>query len=349
MAAVQSLPRTDRVAELPAAEVAARLYEAYNKRILRYCVACLRSREEAEDAAQSTFLYAFRALERGIRPDAEVPWLLAIARNVCMARHRTRGRRRERETLHDPVVLQDVSAAPERTERLVGLEDALAHLPETQRRAILLREWRGVSYREIADELGLSGAAVETLIFRARRSLAEQLDGERAHRRRRRGLRGLDVGSAAAALKSLLGVGTAAKLIVAAATVTTVMAVAGGTVLRERTPAAVPHPPAVSTTVLRTDVREHATLGARSATPAPGRDAKARRPEPERKAQPPAASGDPSSSGPVGVVEDAVSPVADEVAELVPELPEPSLPALPDLPVELPAVPELATPDLPLP
>jgi RNA polymerase sigma factor (sigma-70 family) len=333
---------------LPAAEVAARLYEAYNKRILRYCVACLRSREEAEDAAQSTFLYAFRALERGIRPDAEVPWLLAIARNVCMARHRTSGRRRERETLHDPVVLQDVSAAPERTEGLAGLEDALARLPETQRRAILLREWRGFSYREIADELGLSGAAVETLIFRARRSLAEQLDGERAQGRRR-ALRGLDVGSAAAALKSLLGVGTAAKLIVAAATVTTVMAVAGGTVLRERTPAAVPHPPAVSTTVPRTDVSEHTTLGARPATPASGRGAKARRPKPERKGQPPAASGDPSSSGPVGVVQDAVSPVADEVAELVPELPEPSLPALPDLPVELPAAPELATPDLPLP
>jgi RNA polymerase sigma factor (sigma-70 family) len=348
VAAVQSLPDTNRLAELPAAEVAARLYEAYNKRILRYCVACLRSREEAEDAAQSTFLYAFRALERGIRPDAEVPWLLAIARNVCMARHRTSGRRRERETLHDPVVLQDVSAAPERTEGLVGLEDALARLPETQRRAILLREWRGFSYREIADELGLSGAAVETLIFRARRSLAEQLDGERAQGRRR-ALRSLDVGSAAAALKSLLGVGTAAKLIVGAATVTTVVAVAGGTVLRDRTPVAVPHPPPVSTTVLRTDVREHTTLGARSATPAPGRDAKARSPKPERKPQPPAASGDPSSSEPVGVVEEAVSPVADEVAELVLELPEPSLPALPDLPVELPAAPELAPPDLPLP
>ena len=51
-------------------------------------------------------------------------------------------------------------------------------MPENQRRAILLREWQGLSYREIAAELELSQAAVETLIFRARRSLASTLESE---------------------------------------------------------------------------------------------------------------------------------------------------------------------------
>src|SRR5439155_1604852 len=46
---------------------------------------------------------------------------------------------------------------------------------EHQRRAILMREWQGLSYREIADELGLSQSAVETLLFRARRTLAARL------------------------------------------------------------------------------------------------------------------------------------------------------------------------------
>jgi DNA-directed RNA polymerase specialized sigma24 family protein len=49
-------------------------------------------------------------------------------------------------------------------------------MPEQQRRAILLREWQGLSYREISDELELSQSAVETLIFRARRSLAQGLE-----------------------------------------------------------------------------------------------------------------------------------------------------------------------------
>ena len=49
-------------------------------------------------------------------------------------------------------------------------------MPEQQRRAILLREWQGLSYREVAAELEVSQSAVETLIFRARRSLAQGLE-----------------------------------------------------------------------------------------------------------------------------------------------------------------------------
>ena len=47
--------------------------------------------------------------------------------------------------------------------------------PEQQRRALLLREWQGLSYREISEQLGITQAAVETLLFRARRSLAASL------------------------------------------------------------------------------------------------------------------------------------------------------------------------------
>jgi sigma-70-like protein len=55
------------------------------------------------------------------------------------------------------------------------LAHALEGIPERQRRALLLREFRGLSYDEIAVELSISVAAVETLIFRARRSVAAQL------------------------------------------------------------------------------------------------------------------------------------------------------------------------------
>jgi RNA polymerase sigma factor (sigma-70 family) len=55
-------------------------------------------------------------------------------------------------------------------------------MPAQQRRALLLREWRGLTYREIAAELELSQAAVETLLFRARRTLARGLDEAAATR-----------------------------------------------------------------------------------------------------------------------------------------------------------------------
>jgi RNA polymerase sigma factor (sigma-70 family) len=216
-----------RVAE-PAAESAGDLYERYYDRIYGYCLYQLGSREEAEDVAQTTFMWAFRGLSRGIVPRAEASWLFTIAQNACRARHRTRGRRREREVLSDPVLLADMSPAREvDSDDLMGLEEALARMPELQRRAILLREWRGFSYKEIAEELELSGAAVETLIFRARRSLAELLAGKPAPKRSR--ALALDFGSIATAFKSLFGAGSAAKVAAGVAAVIAATTLAGAT------------------------------------------------------------------------------------------------------------------------
>jgi RNA polymerase sigma-70 factor (ECF subfamily) len=208
-----------------AADDAAVLYERYYDRIFGYCLYHLGSREEAEDVAQTTFMWAYRGLRRGVVPRAEASWLFTIAQNACRARHRTRGRRREREVLSDPVTLADMSPAPVAdADDLMGLEDALARMPELQRRAILLREWRGLSYKEIAAELELSNAAVETLIFRARRSLAELLGGRPAPKRA--GRFAVDFGSMVAAVKGFLGMGTAAKVTagLAAAVIATSMA-----------------------------------------------------------------------------------------------------------------------------
>jgi RNA polymerase sigma-70 factor (ECF subfamily) len=221
IAPTRPLAKPTPVAEADATRL---LYERYAGQLLRYCHYQLGSREEAEDAVQTTFLYAFRGLRRGVVPEVESAWLFTIARNVCLGRRRASGRRRRIEFAHDPQALQDVLPAPERTVELMGVEDALAGLPENQRRAILLREWQGLSYREIGEELELGQAAVETLIFRARRTLAARLEGAEPTRRRR-AARAFDVGSALAALKTFLG-GAAAKLAAAAAA----LAITGGAV-----------------------------------------------------------------------------------------------------------------------
>src|SRR5229473_6159787 len=153
------------------------LYEQHSSCVFGYCLRWLRSREEAEDAAQTTFFYAMRGLRRGIVPTYEEAWLLAIARNVCRTRTAV-ARRRAVEIVRDPQLLAESVAAPARSDDLAGLSEALTGLTAAQRQAILLREWQGLSYREIADELGLSQAAVETLLFRARRSLAAGLSEE---------------------------------------------------------------------------------------------------------------------------------------------------------------------------
>src|SRR5437868_14378308 len=132
---------------------------------------------------------AFRALQRGTSTQFEQAWLYKIAQNVCYERQSSSSRRRLHEAPNDFEVLQEVVPASDRDDslELIGIEDALEGMPENQRRAILLREWQGLSYREIGEELGLSQAAVEMLIFRARRALAgalEKPDEMRAKRRR---------------------------------------------------------------------------------------------------------------------------------------------------------------------
>lgn len=151
------------------------LYERYAASVFRFCRHRLRSREEAEDALQSTFLNAFRGLERGVIPANEEAWLITIARNVCLT-HSDTIRRRVAEVPRDPHTLEEVvTAAAPPSDGVEGLKEALAALTEQQRRAIVLREWQGLSYSEIAETLALSQAAVETLIFRARRSLARTM------------------------------------------------------------------------------------------------------------------------------------------------------------------------------
>jgi RNA polymerase sigma-70 factor (ECF subfamily) len=150
---------------------AEQLFEDYSGRIYRYCLARLGSPEEAEDALQGTYLNAWRSLKGGVRPREPRPWLFQIASNVCstVLRSRLRGATVE---LRSPHALDYMGSSRDPGDELFGLSAALEALPERQRHALLLRDWRGLSYNEIAAELDVSYAAVETLLFRARQALA---------------------------------------------------------------------------------------------------------------------------------------------------------------------------------
>ena len=147
------------------------MYAEYGDKIFRYCLGRLRSREEAEDATQNTFLRVCTALRKGTVPELEGPWLYKIAHNVCLSRRLGSSRRARVETPADLDALGEraVAHTPD-VDELFGLGEALAEMPSNLRRPLLLREWQGMSYMEIADALGVSHSAVETLIFRARRA-----------------------------------------------------------------------------------------------------------------------------------------------------------------------------------
>jgi RNA polymerase sigma-70 factor, ECF subfamily len=233
------------LAQAPPADETRRLYEEHSSRIFGFCLSRLGSREEAEDAVQTTFMNAQRGLGRGVVPEYELAWLFKIAQNVCHNRHQSTRRRRRLEAVQDLDSVQDAIASPERSSSLsLGeLTHALGAIPQRQRQALLLREFQGLSYEEIADELGLSVSAVETLLFRARRSVAQQLEQTGATPARRRSA----VASVVELFRWLFG-GGAAPLKIAAVTaaVATTATVAAVPLTREK--ASAPTTPAIVST-----------------------------------------------------------------------------------------------------
>ena len=151
------------------------LYESHAPLVRSVCRSLLRDRVEAEDAMQQTFLSAQRALLNGSSPLDPAAWLATIARHESLARVRARMREPLPLEIDEHEAALDAHAAAVRREETGELRDALAELPQQQREAILLREMRGASYQEVAAALSVTTSAVESLLFRARRSLQARL------------------------------------------------------------------------------------------------------------------------------------------------------------------------------
>jgi RNA polymerase sigma factor (sigma-70 family) len=149
------------------------LYREHAAEVYRYVYAVLGDSADAEDITQTTFVNALRALERGEQPRKPTNWLITIAHNLIRQRFRQQATR-PREVELD----RDVPAAEADNEgpSIDDLVRALQRIPPPQREALVLREMEGRSYKEIGEILGVSQAALETRIFRARRSLAEELE-----------------------------------------------------------------------------------------------------------------------------------------------------------------------------
>jgi RNA polymerase sigma factor (sigma-70 family) len=145
------------------------LYRRYVKDVYHYSLALLRNPADAEDVTQTTFLNAYRAYQRGIEIEKPHNWLIKIAHNVARTRY-ARASRRVKEVPLEDHVEQLAVPEPERPD-VTGVLRALGRLPFNQRAALIMRELEGRTYAEIADTIGVSVSAVETLIFRARKSL----------------------------------------------------------------------------------------------------------------------------------------------------------------------------------
>src|SRR5262249_47387592 len=154
------------------------IYRRYVQDVYRYALALLRNPADAEDVTQTTFMNAYRAFARGEEPLKPQNWLIKIAHNAARTRYARATRRVKEVPLDDHV---DQLAVPDDEKPDVReVLDALGCLPLNQRGALVMRELEGRTYAEIAETLGVSVPAVETLIFRARRALRVNASSIRA-------------------------------------------------------------------------------------------------------------------------------------------------------------------------
>lgn len=162
-----------------------RLVEAYQRPVMSLTYRMLGDLEEAEDAAQETFLRAWSRLHQ-YNPDHKFStWVFSIANHHCI--DRLRKRRVKVVGLDDSPVaysIQDDNARPEdsllQTESAEEMQALVELLPPDYRTPLILRYWQECSYQEIAEVMDLSLPAVKSRLFRARQKLAEEYQRSQA-------------------------------------------------------------------------------------------------------------------------------------------------------------------------
>lgn len=163
-------------------EAFADLVERHHRRLLRVCERLLGDAEDARDAVQEVFLKVM-VKAGGFRPKALVStWLYRVAVNHCL--NVLRRRRLRRWVSLSPAEDDDAAAPPDPAEERAGpdrelaarrqwarVQRAIAALPPSQRAVLVLARFEELSYKEIAETLGITLGAVESRLFRAMRAL----------------------------------------------------------------------------------------------------------------------------------------------------------------------------------
>jgi RNA polymerase sigma-70 factor (ECF subfamily) len=161
-----------------------RLVAAYQTPVYNLAYRMLGSATEAEDAAQEAFLRAYIHLRSYDSQRPFSTWLFSITSHYCIDQLR---RRRItwlplEEEVSLPVLFTSANPGPEATvvrrEQQDRVQQLLDALSPTDRAAVTLHYWYDYSYQEIAQTLDLTVSAVKSRLYRARRTMAEMVEGE---------------------------------------------------------------------------------------------------------------------------------------------------------------------------
>ncbi len=159
------------------------LVRRYMQRAYYVALGLVGSHEDALDLSQEAFARAFRA-RAGIDPERPFfAWLYQILRRLCFNFLRDRSTRRQRLAGATPWLVEqarerrenDPAREMERSELRERLTEAIDRLSAKEREVLVLREFEGLKYREIAELIEIPIGTVMSRLYSARRSLAAEL------------------------------------------------------------------------------------------------------------------------------------------------------------------------------
>jgi RNA polymerase sigma factor (sigma-70 family) len=139
------------------------LVRRYQARVFGLALSITRDRGSAEEAAQDTFLKAWRyAASYDARRGPVAAWLLTIARNAALDHARARSRRLDQVDLDGDVEIVGTDGIDCPYEQLAPLADAVRALPDEQRAVVMATVFRGLTAREISEAWQLPLGTVKT-------------------------------------------------------------------------------------------------------------------------------------------------------------------------------------------
>jgi RNA polymerase sigma-70 factor (ECF subfamily) len=151
-----------------------RMVRQYYQAVYSYCMTILLNREMAEDATQDVFIKIQDRYFTGLQVPDKKAWFLTVARNHCYDVLRHENRIQSDGEMDESIPSQQFSpeALVLRNEERDLVREGLSQLTIEDRELIVLRDFNGLSYREVAGQLGISAKTVKWKLFNARRRLA---------------------------------------------------------------------------------------------------------------------------------------------------------------------------------
>ncbi len=158
------------------------LVHRWQRRIFGFICRYVGNREEAQDLTQDTFTKAFQNLNRLTDPARFSSWVYKIALNECRMRFRKEGKLRRMPL--DEYLESDLVEVDERTPEAAlatkqasnSLQEAFRDLPEEQRTVILMKEYQGLKFHEIAEILDVPLSTVKSRMYLGLKTLRRLME-----------------------------------------------------------------------------------------------------------------------------------------------------------------------------